>query len=118
MLKQLRALFPPPEPKQLAISSHGQETCGIPFEQVKDVMKWLGLSLIAADYRARAHIIWDKPEAGVDIEALPKGSLRRNEPVFLYRCGDRPTPPASGYYWRLMPEYPTLRMYQLETQTS
>ena len=33
MWKQLRALLPSPQPDQLTISSHGQETCGIPFEQ-------------------------------------------------------------------------------------
>jgi len=33
------------KPRQLNISSHGQEACGIPFEQIKEVMEWLGLSL-------------------------------------------------------------------------
>ncbi|PZO55369.1 MAG: hypothetical protein DCF15_10630 [Phormidesmis priestleyi] len=114
MWKQLRALLPISQPDQLTISSHGQETCGIPFEQVTEVMKWLGLSLIAAGYQARAHMVWDSPETSVSLGDLPKGSLRRNDPIFLYRCGDRPMPPPSGYYWRLMSEYPTLRMYQLE----
>lgn len=63
MWKQLRALLPFAKPEQLAISSHGQESCGIPFEQVKAVMEWLALSLRAAGYQARAHIIWDNPEA-------------------------------------------------------
>jgi len=114
MWKQLRVLLPSAQPAQLTISSYEQETCGIPFEQVKAAMEWLSLSLMAAGYEARAHIIWDNPEARVGLDTLPKGSLRRNEPVFLYRCGDRPTQPPLRYYWRLMSEYPNLRMYQLE----
>lgn len=86
MWKQLRTLLAFSQSDQLTISSHGQETCGIPFEQVTDVMKWLGLSLMAAGYRARAHIIWDNPEASVSLDNLPKESLRRDNPVFLYRC--------------------------------
>ena len=114
MWKQLRALFPSSQPSQLTISSHGQEACGLPFDQIKDVMKWLGQSLIAAGYQAKAHIIWDSPETDISLDALPKGSLRRCEPIFLYRCGERPMTPPAKYYWRLMSEYPTLRMYQLE----
>ncbi len=114
MWKQLRALLPAAKPEQLTINGHGQETCGIPFEQVAEVMKWLALSLIAAGYEARAHIIWDNPETTMSLDAVLKGLLRRDEPTFLYRCGDRPMQPPVGYCWRLMPEYPTLRMYQLE----
>jgi hypothetical protein len=77
-------------------------------------MDWLGLSLMAAGYQAKAHIIWDSPEPAVNLNAVLKQSLRRNEPTFLYRCGDLTMPPPKGCYWRLMSEYPTLRMYQLE----
>lgn len=38
------------------------------------------------------------------------------EPVFLYRCGDRPSLPPERCYWRLMSEHPSLRIYQLEIQ--
>lgn len=114
MWKQLRALLPFPQSDRLTISSHGQETCGIPFEQIEEVMEWLGLSLMAAGYQARAHIVWDSTEAGVNLNAVLKDLLKRDEPAFLYRCGDRPMPPPAGYYWRLMAEYPALRMYQLE----
>ena len=116
MWKQIRTFFPTPKPNQLNISSHGQEACGLSFEQIKEIMKWLGLSLMAADYRANAHIIWDSPEHPIDLGSVLKKGLKRNEPVFLHRCGDRTIPPPTGYYWRLMPEYLTLRMYQLELQ--
>lgn len=118
MWKQLRVLLPISQPDQLTIISHGQETCGIPSEQITEVMKWLVLSLIAAGYRARAHIVWDSLEAGVSLEDLPRRSMRRNEPIFLYRCGDRPMPPPVGYYWRLMTEHPTMRVYQMELKVA
>lgn len=122
MWKQIRALLPAPKPDQLNISSHGQEACGLPFEEIQGVMKWLGLSLISAGYKANAHIIWDSPENPIDLSSVLKKGLKREEPIFLHRCSDslsetlheRPTPPPPGYYWRLMPEYLTLRMYQLE----
>ena len=91
MWKQLRALLPSPQSDRLTISSHGQpDTTGLPFDQIEEVMKWLGLSLMAAGYQAEAHIIWDSADAGVNLEAVLKGLLRRDEPIFLYRCGDRP----------------------------
>ena len=73
---------------------------------------------MAAGYQARAHIIWDQLGADIALDdvlkTVLKTGLKRHEPIFLYRCGDRPMQPPSGYYWRLMSEYSTLRMYQLE----
>lgn len=114
MWNPLQALLPSPKTKQLTIGSYGQETCGLPFEQIQEVMKWLGMSLLAAGYQAEAHIIWDGPAADANRKAVIKNSLRHHEPVFLYRLSDHPMPPPAGYYWRLVPEYPTLRVYQLE----
>jgi hypothetical protein len=86
MWKQLQALLPSPKSSQLTIDSYGQETCGLPFEQIQEVMEWLGLSLMAAGYQAKAHIIWDSPDAPVELDNVLKESLRRLEPIFLYRC--------------------------------
>ena len=63
-------------------------------------MKWLGLSLISAGYKANAHIIWDSPENPINLSSTLKKGLKREEPIFLHRCGDslsetlheRPTP--------------------------
>jgi len=77
-------------------------------------MKWLGHSLIAAGYKARAHMVWDSSGGDFKLDEVLRNKLKRHEPVFLYRCGDRPMLPSTGCYWRLMTEYPTLRMYQLD----
>lgn len=114
MWKQIQTLLPFLKPDQLTISSHGQETCGAPSEQIRDVMEWLGLSLIAGGYQAKAHMLWDSPKTTVETDAVLKNSLRRDEPIFLYRCGDRPMQPPTDYYWRLMSEYLTLRTYPLK----
>ena len=57
MWKQLWAVLSPSEPQQLSVESYGQDACGLPIEQVAEVMKWLGSSLIAAGYKARAHMV-------------------------------------------------------------
>jgi len=114
MWKQLQAVLSPPEPQQLSLESYGQDACGLPIEQVTEVMKWLGCSLMAAGYKSRAHIVWDSSGTGFKLDEVFQGKFKRHEPVFLYRCGDRPMQPSTGCYWRLMTEHPTLRMYQLE----
>lgn len=84
------------------------------IEQVADVMKWLGRSLLAAGYNAKAHMVWDSSGANFALDEVFKGKFKRHEPVFLYRCGDRPMQPSTGCYWRLIGEHPSLRVYQLE----
>ena len=93
MWKQLQAVLSPPDPQQLSIESYGQEACGLPIEQVAHVMKWLGHSLMAAGYKARAHMIWDSSGSGFELDEVFRCKFKRHEPVFLYRCGDRPMQP-------------------------
>ncbi|MHC5939305.1 hypothetical protein [Nostoc sp.] len=47
-------------------------------------------------------------------EQTVKKIVRSGEPVFLYRCGGKVQPPPKGYYWRMMQEHPSMRIYQLE----
>ena len=101
----------------MSLESYGQDTCGLPIETITEVMKWLSCSLLAAGYKARAHMVWDSSGTDFALEEIFKGKFRRHEPVFLYRCGDRPMQPPVGCYWRLMTEHPSLRVYQLERRT-
>ena len=102
------------KPQQLSIESYGQDACGLPVEQIAENMKWLGRSLMATGYQARAHMVWDSSGADFRFGDVFRGKLKRDEPVFIYRCGDRPMQPPTGCYWRLINEHPSLRMYQLE----
>lgn len=91
--------------------SYGQTTLSPPEEQ--EFMEWLFGSLMSAGYFGKAHLFWDN---GQDRERDIFTALLRHEPVFLYRLGARPTPNVEGYYWRLVGEHPSLRVYQLEME--
>ena len=90
------------------IDSYGQST--LTDEQQQALMEWLFASLMSVGYFGKAHLIWDD---GQDREREIFTTLMRNEPIFLYRQASRPTPTAEGYYWQLMGEHPSLRVYQL-----
>ena len=80
-------------------------------------MEWLFASLLNAGYVGRSHLIWydcDKPDPS--LEKLIKKLIRRDEPIFLYRCGGNAMPAPQGYYWRMMEEHPSMRIYQLEVK--
>jgi hypothetical protein len=68
---------------------------------------------MGAGYFSKAHLFWDD---GKDREREVFTALMRNEPIFLYRLGARPTPTVEGYVLRLIGEHPSLRVYQLEVE--
>lgn len=116
----LQSLLPWSRPKANTglpeILSYGQETSEVPFKTIQSVMEWLFASAMNAGYRGKLHMFWHNdtlPDPGL---RAVKAALRKDELVLLYRCGDRVQKPPSGYYWRLMPEYPSLRIYQLEVK--
>ena len=93
------------------IDSYGQST--LTDEQQQVLMEWLFASLMGAGYFGKAHLIWD---GGQDREREIFTALMRNEPIFLYRQGARPSPKVEGYCWRLIGEHPSLRVYQLQVE--
>lgn len=102
------------KPNKPTIQTYGQSSCGLPPEQIQSVMEWLMGSLLHAGYWGRSHVIWDCGDQNLLKTTLT--GLLKDELVFLYRCGDRPSPPPRGCYWRLMGEHPSLRIYQLEVK--
>jgi len=100
-----------PKSKIPTIDSCGQSI--LTQEQQQALMEWLFACLRSAGYFSKAHLIWD---GGQDREREIFTALMRNEPIFLYRQGARPTPTVEGYGWRLIVEHPSLRMYQLEME--
>ncbi|MEG5049730.1 MULTISPECIES: hypothetical protein [unclassified Microcoleus] len=97
-----------PKSKIPIIDTYGEST--LTHEQQQALMEWLFASLMHAGYLGKAHLIWDD---GKDGEREIFTALMRNEPIFLYRQGVRPTPTVEGYGWRLMGEHPSLRVYEL-----
>ena len=100
-----------PKSKIPIIDAYGQSALNQDEQQA--LMEWLFASLMSAGYFGKAHLIWDD---GKDREREIFTAFMRNEPIFLYRQGARPSPKVEGYGWRLIGEHPSLRVYQLEME--
>jgi hypothetical protein len=100
-----------PKSKIPTIDTYGQSTLN--QEQQQALMEWLFASLMGAGYFGKAHLIWDD---GQDRAREIFTALMRNEPIFLYRLGARPTPTVEGYVWRPIGEHPSLRVYELQVE--
>ncbi len=106
--------FLKPKPTTPIIDSYGKPTTIDP-EQIQSVMEWLFASLIAAGYVGRSHIIWynsDSPDPS--LEKAVRKAMHHGEPIFLYRMGAKSMQLPDGYYWRMVQEHPSMRIYQLE----
>lgn len=105
-----------PTPTSPTINSMGQPESGISAETIQAVMEWLFASLMHAGYYGQSHLYWLHSQ----VEPAQKRALqhghRRGGSVLGYRCSNRMPAPPSGYYWRLMPEHPSMRIYQLEVK--
>ena len=113
---RLSSLLSEPEPEKLIVNSVGQQESEVPPETIQAVMEWLFASLMHAGYCGQAHLFWLYAQAEPVQNQKLQHCHRRGEPVLGYRCGTRMPAPPSGYYWRLMPEYASMRIYQLETK--
>ncbi|MEG4242945.1 MULTISPECIES: hypothetical protein [unclassified Microcoleus] len=100
-----------PKSKIPIIDTYGESMLNQDEQQA--LMEWLFASLMGAGYFGKAHLIWDD---GKDGEREIFTALMRNEPIFLYRQGVRPTPTVEGYVWRLIGEHPSLRVYELQVE--
>jgi hypothetical protein len=121
LLSSIRSLissaFPTKAQPQPTIDSYDQNSCGLPEEDIQSVMEWLFLSLVNAGYWGNSHFIWFNDAApDPDKEQALQEAIRQQEPTFLYRVGERTLSPPKGYYWRLITEHPSTRIYELEVR--
>ncbi len=80
-------------------------------------MEWLFASLLNAGYKGRAHVIWyDDTQPDSSLKDAVRSGIWRDEATFLYRCSNRVQSLPEGYYWRMMSEHPSMRIYQLEVR--
>lgn len=80
-------------------------------------MEWLFFSLVGAGYWENAHLLWyNDAEPNSELEQALKEAIQQREPTFLYRVGDRTLQPPHGFYWRMIIEHPSTRIYQLEVR--
>jgi len=119
-LSFLSSLLPPQPPKPAPgtpiVVTYGQDSSGFTDEQIQPVMEWVFASLVNAGYTGKAHLFWMQSQGEPKLEKTLKQTLRHAEPILLYRLGDRPPVPPTGYTWRLLPEYAAFRLYQLEVK--
>jgi hypothetical protein len=84
---------------------------------MQPIMEWLFASLLNAGYYDTAPLVWyNDATPDPQLEKAVKDGIKRDEPTLLYRCGSRVQPPPNGYYWRLMVEHSSNRIYQLEVK--
>jgi len=113
----ISSAFPTKKQPQPTIDSYGQNSCGLPEEEIQDIMEWLFLSRVSAGYWGNTHLLWfNEAQPDPDLEQALKEAIRFNEPTFLYRIGDCTLQPPKGYYWRMISEHPSTRIYQLEVE--
>lgn len=108
------------KPKPVAatpvIETYG-EAVNIDPQEIQAVMEWLFASLVNAQYSAKAYLIWyDDNNPNPGLEKVVKKLTNHQQPIFQYRCGNRSLPLPNSFYWRMMEEYPSMRVYQLEVK--
>jgi len=116
LMRRLLSLFTPQKPTSPILRSYGQEVSGIAPPVIQKVIGWLALSLIQAGYFGKAHLFWLDAEDDPEVMRQLKRVAHQQKPIFLYRCADRVPSPPQGYYWRMMTEHQSLRVYQLESK--
>lgn len=113
---KLQTLLPEPTPTHPTINSIGQAESRVSAATIQAVMEWLFASLMNARYYGQSHLYWLHPQAEPALHRALQQCHCRDGPVLGYRCGDRIPAPPSGFYWRLMPEPTSMRIYQLEVK--
>jgi hypothetical protein len=111
----ISSAFPTQKQPQPTIDSYGQQSCGLPEQQIQSVMEWLFLSLVKTGYWGNSHLLW-YDDAEPELEQALAEAIRQQEPTFLYRVGDRTLQPPDGFCWRLINEHPSTRIYELEVR--
>lgn len=101
----------------VSVISYGQEISQVTPDLTQKVLEWLFLSLLNAGYVGKAHLFWLDSELDRAVMKKQRQLARKNQPVFLYRCDDRTPPAPEPYYWRMMTEHWSMRIYQLEVRT-
>ncbi len=81
---------------------------------IQAVIEWLILSLLQYGYCGEAHLFWMEADGTPAVIEQLRRAIRKQEAIFMYRCSDRSPCPPDGYYWRMLSEHRSTRIYQLE----
>lgn len=97
-----------PKSNKLELQTYGENT--LSAEQTEALIKWLMEGFIEENYCGKAHLIFDV--GNWDIQGYTLMAVLREEPMFLYRLGIRPSEVQAGAKWELT-QHPSMRLYQL-----
>jgi hypothetical protein len=100
-----------PKSPKLEIDAYGQKSAGLLEEEIQQLMQWLMETMMSAEYFGKAHLLFD--DGNQEWNRITLRGFLRDEPVFLYRQGEIPSPPPEKCFWQLMSEHPSMRIYQL-----
>lgn len=119
-MRKLLSLFAPKKPENsdvftpnVNVISYGQQLAPVDSAQIQNVLEFLFLSLLNVEYVGKAHLFWSDTERDEEQIRQQCKFAKKNQLIFLFRYGDRTPAPPDGYYWRMMPEHSSMRIYQL-----
>lgn len=113
VLAALAALLPHRSPTSLQIETYGMGLLDEPA--ARQVLEWVARSLIHYHYIGTAHLLFSEGDEFIHWQVLT--GFLRDQPAFLYRCGENVVQVPVNVYWRLIEEHPSLRVYQLELKS-
>jgi len=112
-LAAIASLQPYKKSNEIQIKTYGMISSPLDEQAQQEIWEWIASTMMVSNYIGLAHLIFsDARDYFINWEAL-RGYFRE-QPVLLYRCGDRTPLIPYGCYWRLMGEHSSLRIYQME----
>ncbi|MBD1913459.1 MULTISPECIES: hypothetical protein [unclassified Leptolyngbya] len=96
------------------LHSYGQENSGLSGAEIQPIMEWVSLSIYKSGCAGVSHLFWVLPQD--DLRQKLQRLYRNGHIILGYRCGDRMAPPPNGFYWRMVTQHKSTRIYQLKVK--
>ncbi|NEQ35120.1 MAG: hypothetical protein F6K40_01855 [Okeania sp. SIO3I5] len=104
-----------PKSEKLEVETYGLTDSQFSPEKTEEIVGWLLKVLIKTGYIGKSYLVFD--HGNEDWEDLMLKAILREEPMFLYRLNNRPSPSNTGCHWYLT-EHPSLRLYKLHFEVN
>ncbi|NET43423.1 hypothetical protein [Okeania sp. SIO2B3] len=104
-----------PKSEELEVETYGLTDSEFPPEKTEEIVGWLSKGMIKMGYIGKSYLVFD--HGNENWEDLILTAILREEPIFLYRLENRPSPVNIGCHWYLT-EHPSLRLYKLHFEAN
>ncbi|NES66196.1 MAG: hypothetical protein F6K24_13490 [Okeania sp. SIO2D1] len=104
-----------PKSEGLEIETYGLTDSEFPPEKTDEIVGWLSQGMINMGYIGKSYLVFDHGHENWEDVMLT--AILREEPIFLYRLENRPSPANIGFHWYLT-EHPSLRLYKLHFEAN